>query len=84
MGRERAIAASEGLEPVGNQREMERFLFRDNCPVVEERPGKTGRGKARNQIAGEVDRVELDMRQRVEEGNPPRRAARLAGCVPLL
>src|SRR5215472_5589084 len=52
------------------------LLGSDADPVVEERMRQVLTGKPRDEIPGEVDRIELDMGEGVEERDPARRRAK--------
>src|SRR5262249_16300375 len=49
-----------------------RFLGGDADPIVEEGAGQRFTRKSSDQVPGEIDGVELDMRKRMQEGDAPR------------
>src|SRR4051794_7624633 len=65
MRRQIAISPAERGQAIGEQGKMLRLLRRDFSPVVEEFPRQIRLRKPRDDVPGEVDRVELNMRQRV-------------------
>ena len=69
VGREVAIAMTEGLQVPGQQGEMQRFLSCDPGPLPIE--GCRHAGKAPDQVQGEVDGVQFNMRQRRDQRGPP-------------
>lgn len=72
MRRQIAIAGSEIRQPLSQQLEMHCLVRGDSHPIVEEIAGQRFPTKSRHKVPGEIDGVELDMRESVEEGDAPR------------
>ena len=72
MGRQIAVAGSEIGKPLGQQLEMQRLFGGDFDPIVEECARKGLAPRPRDNVPGEIDRVELDMGERMEERDTPR------------
>src|SRR5579864_1408765 len=54
------------------------LLGGDTKPIVEERTRQAAIAEPSDEVPGEIDRVELDMGERVQERDPPRRRAEIA------
>src|SRR5688572_16868078 len=67
MGRQVAILRAQLDQARLQQREMDRLFLADLHPVIEKGTRRVGGTEARNDVPGEVDGVELDMRQRVQQ-----------------
>src|SRR5467141_792120 len=70
MRRQIAVGDPKIGQPAGQQREMASLLGGDADPVVEERARQILGGGSRHEIPAQVDRVELDMSEGVNEGDP--------------
>src|SRR5687767_9480276 len=70
MRGKRAVTGAEHPEAPVEQGEMDRFVGADREPVVDELGRETG-AEAAGEVEGEIDRAELDMRQRVKHRDPP-------------
>src|SRR5947207_1899748 len=66
MRRQLAISGAERRKPIGKQGEVFGFLGRDMDPVVAKRVRCVGIGKAGEDVPGKIDRIQLDMRERVQ------------------
>ncbi len=75
MSRQVAIARAEIGEAGRQQRKMAGLLGGDTDPVVAEAERQALAGKARDHVPAEIDRVELDMGERVQQRRPARRRA---------
>ncbi len=71
MRRQIAIGGAEGGEALGKQCIVLGLLGGDANPVIVELAWQIRAGEARDDIPGKVDRVELDMRNGVEQRDPP-------------
>src|SRR5215472_11646006 len=69
MRRQIAIPRSEICQPPHQQFEVQRLLARNTYPIVKERAGQSFARKPRDQVPGEIDCVELDMRESMQEGD---------------
>ena len=78
MRRQVAVAGSELGEPARQQLEMQRLFASDADPIVIEGRGQRFAGKPGNDVPGEIDGVELDMREGMEQRDPPGRRAEIA------
>src|SRR5260370_3012648 len=67
MRRQIAVGRAERGEASGEKRMMLRFLAGDRRPIVEEAARQIGVREACNDVPGKIDRIELDMGDRVEE-----------------
>ena len=65
MGVEAAVVAAECQQVLPKQREVQRLFARDAQPVDVERDGHAG--EAPDRVEREVDRVELDVRHRMQQ-----------------
>ncbi len=65
--RQVAVGGVELGQPVGEHEEMPRLVVADRDPVVEKGGGQAGAAEARDDVEGEVDRVQLDMRDGVQQ-----------------
>ncbi len=75
MGRQVAITGSEIGEPPHQQLEMDGLLRSHADPVVEEGAGQRFTPEPRDDIPGEIDRVEFDVREGMKERDAPCRRA---------
>jgi hypothetical protein len=80
MGGEVAVDRAELGQARGHQRVVLCLLGGDSNPIVVEFTRQHLPGEAGDDVPGEVDGVELDMRQRVEQRDAARRRA--AGATP--
>ena len=71
MRREIAIGGTEFGEAGGHQRVVLRLLCGHGNPIVVEPARQRPIGEAGDEVPGEVDGVELDMRERVEQRDAP-------------
>src|SRR5688572_25111690 len=69
MGRQVAILRAQLDQARLQQREVDGFFLAHLHPVVEESARRLPRAEARDDVPGEVDGVQLDMRQRMEQGD---------------
>jgi hypothetical protein len=72
VSRQIAIGGSELGQPAGQQSKMASLLGGDADPVVEEVARQSLAGEPGDQVPSEVDGVELDMSQRMKEGDAAR------------
>lgn len=70
-----AVAGSEIGEPLRQQLEMSGLLDSHADPIVEKGAGQRLAAKPRDDVPGEIDRVELDMRDGVKQSDAPGRRA---------
>ncbi|GAA4251991.1 hypothetical protein GCM10022293_25070 [Azospirillum formosense] len=75
MGRQLAIAGTELVQPLLQHLEMPGLVVGDLHPVVGEALGHPLADEAAHDVPGEVDGVQLDVGQRVEQGDTVLRAA---------
>jgi voltage-gated potassium channel Kch len=66
MRRQLAISRAERRQPIGKQGEVFGFLCRDMDPVIAKRARCVIAREPRDDVPGKIDRVQLDMRQRVQ------------------
>src|SRR5579884_2023145 len=67
MRRKVAVAGAQFPEPPRQQREMFGFLGSDGGPIGEKGARRHPIGETRDEVPGEIDGVQLDMRQRVQQ-----------------
>ena len=70
MRRHRAIVTAQRAQPPVEQREMHRFIRADPNPVIGETARKIA-AEPSDHVEGEIDRDEFDMRQCMEQRDPP-------------
>lgn len=75
MGRQIAISSIEIMQSRRKQGEVLGFFGANKHPVVKEIAWKVGVCKPDDDIPGEIDRVQLDMRERMQKCDPSGRAA---------
>ena len=71
MGRQIAVSRAEIGKPRRQQFEMTGLLCRNPDPIVEEVARQALAGKARDDVPAQIDRVELDMGERMKQRDPP-------------
>ncbi len=70
MGRQRAVARAERLQPVGQQQEVLGLLVGHPHPIVDVGARKPGVREAGHGVPGEVDGVQLDVGESVQQRDP--------------
>lgn len=68
MSGQGAIVRAEGNEPLAQHHEMARLVIANSNPVIIEVTGLAG--ESGGDVPGEINRIELDMGERMQQGNP--------------